>query len=118
VPRPLPVKTEMMNFVTMIKYTQQYLKKLEDFLKENYYEVRYEKGNFKSGYCILEEKKVVVVNKFATMESRIQALYEIGQMLITQGKVSNDSQHLFTRKGESPASWIATGEETTPATAD
>jgi hypothetical protein len=81
----------------MIKYTPQYLKKLEDFLKENGYEVRYEKGNFKSGYCILEAKKVVVVNKFATIESRIQSLFEISQALMTQGKIHTDSQELFIK---------------------
>lgn len=81
----------------MIKYTPQYLKKLEEFLKENLYEVRYEKGNFKSGYCILEAKKVVVVNKFATIESRIQSLFEISNMLITQGKIHNDTHELFIK---------------------
>jgi hypothetical protein len=81
----------------MIKYTPQFLKKLEDFLKENSYEVRYEKGNFKSGYCILEAKKVVVVNKFATVESRIQSLFEISQMLLNQGRVKSDVQELFIK---------------------
>ncbi len=81
----------------MIKYTPQYLKKLEEFLKENLYEVRYEKGNFKSGYCILEAKKVVVVNKFATIESRIQSLFEISNMLIAQGKIHNDTHELFIK---------------------
>ena len=81
----------------MIKYTQQYLTKLEFFLKENFYEVRYEKGNFRSGYCILEDKKVVVVNKFATVESRIQALYEISQTLLKQGKILHDARGIFLK---------------------
>lgn len=85
----------------MIKYTQQYLNKLEDLLKENHYEVRYEKGNFRSGYCIVEDKKVVVVNKFATVESRIQSLYEIAQTLLAQGRILNDEQKLFL-KGNRP----------------
>ena len=87
----------------MIKYTQQYLTKLEALLKENLYEVRYEKGNFRSGYCIVEDKKVVVVNKFATIESRIQALYEIAQTLLEQGRLLHDEQKLFL-KGEKPTS--------------
>jgi hypothetical protein len=86
----------------MIKYTQQYLKKLEDFLKENLYEVRYEKGNFKSGYCILEAKKVVVINKFATIESRIQALFEISNMLLAHNKITSDVNHLFLKPGKEP----------------
>lgn len=61
----------------MIKYTPNYLKKLEEIMSENDYKVRYEKGNFKSGYCILETKKVVVINKFTPLESRINSLTEI-----------------------------------------
>lgn len=61
----------------MIKYTPNYLKKLEEIMSENGYQVRYEKGNFKSGYCILETKKVVVINKFTPLESRINSLTEI-----------------------------------------
>ncbi|MEP7263760.1 MAG: hypothetical protein ABI772_04655 [Bacteroidota bacterium] len=104
----------------MIKYTPQYLKKLEDFLKENHYEVRYEKGNFKSGYCILEAKKVVVVNKFATVESRCQSLFEISQTLLNQGRVTSDVQQLFIKapkvkvEAEQP-SYVAEVEEQTSA---
>jgi hypothetical protein len=74
----------------MAKFTPAYLKKLEDVLKEGGYEVRYEKGNFKSGYCLLELKKVVVVNKFSTLESRIQALLEIINQLSTGGQLVAD----------------------------
>lgn len=74
----------------MAKFTPAYLKKLEDVLKEGGYEVRYEKGNFKSGYCLLELKKVVVVNKFSTLESRIQSLLEIINQLSAGGQLVAD----------------------------
>lgn len=74
----------------MAKFTPAYLKKLEDVLKEGGYEVRYEKGNFKSGYCLLELKKVVVVNKFSTLESRIQSLLEIIGQLSAGGQLVAD----------------------------
>ena len=41
----------------MAKFTPAFLKKLEELLKEQGYDVRYEKGNFKSGFCVLEDKK-------------------------------------------------------------
>ena len=41
------------------------------------YVIRYERGTFQSGYCILEQKKVVVLNKFLQMEGRINALLDI-----------------------------------------
>jgi len=74
----------------MAKFTPAFLKKLEDLLKEQGYDVRYEKGNFKSGFCVLEEKKVVVINKFSTLESRIQALTEIIVALTKGGQISAD----------------------------
>ncbi len=50
---------------------------LESIMKENRYIVRYEKGSFQSGYCILQDKRVAVINKFYDTESRINALIEI-----------------------------------------
>ncbi len=62
-----------MNF----KYTPNTLKKMEQLFEEARYVVRYEKGNFNSGYCILEDKRVAVINKFLSVEGRINALVEI-----------------------------------------
>lgn len=61
----------------MIKYTNQFLAKLEDVIAESDYILRYEKGNFKAGYCLLKEQKIVIVNKFFTMEGKINALLDI-----------------------------------------
>lgn len=60
-----------------MKYTQTTLDKIERVLDEAEYIVRYERGNFQSGYCILEQKKVVVLNKFLQMEGRINTLVDI-----------------------------------------
>lgn len=59
------------------KYTPQTLKKIESLFDEAKYVVRYEKGNFNSGYCLLEDRKIAVINKFLTIEGRINALVEI-----------------------------------------
>jgi hypothetical protein len=74
----------------MAKFTPAYLKKLEELLKEQAYEVRYEKGNFRSNYCLLEAKRVVVINKFSTLESRIQALIEIITTLNANNQIQVD----------------------------
>ncbi|MBK7342885.1 MAG: hypothetical protein IPJ06_07130 [Saprospiraceae bacterium] len=60
-----------------MKPTVTNLKKLEDLFKELAYTVRYEKGNFQSGYCIVEHRNVVVVNKFFDTEGRINTLIDI-----------------------------------------
>lgn len=65
-----------------MKYTQHTLDKLEELLAEIHYVVRYERGTFQSGYCILEQKKVVVLNKFLQLEGRINTLIDIIPKLI------------------------------------
>jgi hypothetical protein len=60
-----------------MKYTQGTLDKIEAILDEAEYVLRYERGNFQSGYCILEQKKVVVLNKFLQLEGRINTLIDL-----------------------------------------
>src|ERR1700712_3505783 len=59
------------------KYTPATLRKLEQLYDEARYTIRYEKGNFTSGYCILEARRVLVINRFLPIEGRINALIEI-----------------------------------------
>ena len=61
----------------MIKYTVPFLSKLEDLIAESDYTLRYEKGNFKSGYCLLRKEKIIIINKFYTTEGKINALLDI-----------------------------------------
>jgi len=67
-----------------MKYNQHTLDKLEELLTEISYVVRYERGTFQSGYCILEQKKVVVLNKFLQLEGRINTLIDIIPKLVEQ----------------------------------
>ena len=60
-----------------MKYTQGTLEKIEKVLDEAEYVLRYERGTFQSGYCILEQRKVVVLNKFLQLEGRINTLIDI-----------------------------------------
>lgn len=60
-----------------IKNTPTTLKKLEGLFDEAGYTVRYERGTFQSGYCVLEARRVVVINRFLDLEGRINALTEI-----------------------------------------
>lgn len=61
----------------MIKPTKTNLSKVELILTELGYDIIYEKGNFKSGYCIVENKKVVVISKFFQTEARINTILDI-----------------------------------------
>jgi hypothetical protein len=51
--------------------------KLEEILDAYQYRIRYEKGNFQGGVCLLEDQRVVVVNKFYPMEGQVNTLIEI-----------------------------------------
>jgi hypothetical protein len=60
-----------------MKLNENTLKKLEDLFKQLQYKLRYEKGHFQSGYCLVKNQKVIVINKFFTTEARINCLIEI-----------------------------------------
>ena len=79
-----------------MKYNQTVLNKLEKILEEAGYVVRYERGSFQSGYCILEEKKVVVLNKFLNTEGRINTLIDlIPSLQVTYELLTTDSQKMY-----------------------
>jgi hypothetical protein len=80
-----------------MKLTQTTLDKLEDILGESEFVVRYERGNFQSGWCLLEAKRIVVLNKFLNLEARINTLLELIPVLNIQfDKLTHESQKLYT----------------------
>jgi hypothetical protein len=79
-----------------MKYTQTTLDKLESIPEQSGYVLRYERGTFQSGYCILEEKKVVVLNKFLQIEGRINTLVDlIPQLDINTEILTDESKKLY-----------------------
>jgi len=60
-----------------IKFNVATLNRIEKIIEDAGYVVRYERGTFQSGYCILEQKKVIVLNKFLHIEGRINVLIDI-----------------------------------------
>jgi hypothetical protein len=80
------------------KYNAPTLLLLESIFRENGYVVRYEKGSFNSGYCILQDKRVVVINKFFDTEGRINTLIDImGQVELSAEKLDDKQLALFTK---------------------
>ncbi len=78
-----------------MKISQGTLDKIEEIFKVQQFKVRYEKGNFKPGSCLILEAKVVVVNKFATMDVKIAALAEILQEIEIDETLFNENQAKF-----------------------
>jgi hypothetical protein len=80
-----------------MKFTQTTLDKVERIIEENGYVIRYERGTFQSGYCILQEKKVVVLNKFFQTEGRINTLIDLmPQLDINFDALTHESQKLYS----------------------
>lgn len=79
-----------------MKYTTTFLTKLEDMIAESDYTLRYEKGNFKSGHCLLREQKIIVINKFYTTEGKINAILEILKSVeLNTERFSEKSRRLY-----------------------
>jgi hypothetical protein len=64
------------------KEFEGFIQDLKDLAVQLGAEVRFEKGDFKGGYCILKESKVIVINKMANLQRKAMilsiALKELG----------------------------------------
>ena len=79
-----------------IKYSNHFLRKLEELLGETVYVLRYEKGNFKSGWCILNDTKVIVVNRYFPTDGKINCLLDIIKTLpIETDELSDKNKKLY-----------------------
>jgi len=85
------------NQTNMLKYNINLLKKVEDIFKEGGYTIRYEKGNFQNGYCVLEKRRVVVINKFHEPEAKVNSMVEIlvNATDLELDNLSSESMQLF-----------------------
>lgn len=82
----------------MLTITIHTLEKLETLLRSAGYKVRYEKGNFKTGACMLLSSKIVVVNKFSNLESKIHAITELIRELELDHNLLDDKQITFLQQ--------------------
>ncbi len=78
-----------------IKYTKSFLNKLEDIFSESDYILRYEKGSFKSGYCVLKDQKIIIINKFFDTEGKINCLIDLIKNLDLNSKAFSEKNKIF-----------------------
>jgi hypothetical protein len=80
-----------------MKFTRGYLHKLEDIFTESNFHLRYEKGNFKSGYCVLKTKNIIIVNKYYPIEGKINVLIDILKNLtIDTAELSEKNKMIYS----------------------
>lgn len=78
--------------------TKHSLNKLEDLISETEYSLRYEKGNFKSGYCLIKDSKMIIINKYYALEGKISCLIEIlKEIEVNQKKLSDKNRSLYQK---------------------
>lgn len=81
-----------------MKYSKKKLLALENLIGSSGLKLRYEKGQFKSGYCLLRQEQVVVVNKYFTPEGRFNCLLElIPELDFNPDKLSAEAQDLYQK---------------------
>jgi len=80
-----------------IKYTPHFLSKLEDLFSESTYILRYEKGNFQSGYCLLNDSKIAIINKYFPLEGKINSLIDIIRTInLNPEELSENNRKFFS----------------------
>lgn len=79
----------------LLPITNHTLEKLELLLFAMGFKIRYEKGNFKTGSCLLEHNKVIVVNKFSNLEGKIAALVNLVKQSRIDGSLLDEKQRQF-----------------------
>lgn len=82
----------------MINLTKHSLQKLEVLFQELGYIIRYEKGNFNAGYCIVEARNIVIINKFFETEARINALLDIMQNINYEPAILSEKSAKFYQR--------------------
>lgn len=71
------------------------LKKLETLFSELGYRILYEKGNFQAGYCLVNDRRMIVINKFYKTDMRVQCLLTILGELTPDTDALNEEQLAF-----------------------
>ena len=79
----------------ILKYSKTTLNKLEQIFKESDYVIRYEKGQFKSGHCLIHDKKIIIINKFFDTKGRIENMLDILMQVNVSDNVLSDRSKEF-----------------------
>ena len=81
-----------------LKITKKIQLKLKNILESQEYKIRFEKGNFKSGYCIIKDKKVAIINKYFSLEGKINTLIEIIKSIEISKKLCTKNDIIILKK--------------------
>lgn len=84
------------NLDEIMKISRGQLKKLEEIFQHLGYKVRYEKGHFRSGYCLLQDRPIAIINKFFDTDARFHTLLTILESISPDfSTLSDEQQRLY-----------------------
>ncbi len=75
-----------------MKISKSLVESLEGMVKQIGYTLRYEKGNFVGGYCMVENRRLVLLNKYLPLEGRGLTLIELLSELNPSPEMLTDEQ--------------------------
>ena len=82
----------------MLNYTKHTLSKVETLLTEQKYIIRYERGSFTSGYCIVEDRKIAILNRFFDTPARINCILDILTSIEIDETIYGEKQLAFYKQ--------------------
>jgi quinol monooxygenase YgiN len=94
----------MLPYLCQMKITKHTQQKLQEILKAQAYSVRYEKGNFQGGYCVVQDRKMIIINKFHPLEGKINTLMEIIRDLNFDEELLSEEQQKVVAQLKAPTS--------------
>ncbi len=81
-----------------MKATKSNQEKLHDILRSLDFTIRYERGNFTGGYCMVKSEQIIIINKFFPLESKINTLVDILKVLeIDKNKLEEHQVRLLDK---------------------
>ncbi|MFK7971884.1 MAG: hypothetical protein AB8F95_16070 [Bacteroidia bacterium] len=81
-----------------MRFTKNTQDKLTDILRLQGFTIRYEKGNFQGGHCVVMDQRMIILNKFFPLESKINTLAEVIRNIDINPDLITDDQAKIVKK--------------------
>lgn len=82
----------------MVAKQKKKILQLKDVFETLGYKLRFEKGHFNAGLCVVHDKKVIVINKFFDEETQLQTLQSIFEQIeFDQSKLNQQQLDLLKK---------------------
>lgn len=81
-----------------MRITKKLEKNLIDFLAKQGYQVRIDKGKFHGGYCLVYEERIILINRYSTLEDRVRLLLDLLETLPLNEELFDEEDKRLLRR--------------------